>query len=187
MVGLTSLWLPILLSAVGIFVASSITHMVLRYHLTDFQGMPGEDGVLEAMRKAGVQPGNYAFPHGKGIAELKNPEMIKKWEQGPVGMAYVLPSGMPAMGKTLAQWFVYTLIVGFLVAYVTGRTLAPGTEYLQVFRVAGTVAFLAYAGSEPVMSIWKGQKWSTTAKNVFDDFIYAMLTGGVFGWLWPGV
>lgn len=187
MVGLMALWLPILLSAVAVFVASSITRMVLRHHWSDFQGMPGEDGVLEAMRKAGVQPGNYNFPHAKSMAELKKPDVTKKWESGPVGMMYVMPSGLPAMGKALVQWFVYSLIVGFLVAYVTGRTLAPATEYLQVFRVAGTVAFLAYAGSEPVMSIWKGQKWSTTAKNVLDDFIYAMLTGGVFGWLWPGI
>jgi len=73
MVGLTALWLPIVLSAVAVFVASSITHMVLRYHWSDFQKMRGEDGVLEAMRKAGVQPGNYNFPHGKSMAELKSP------------------------------------------------------------------------------------------------------------------
>ena len=187
MVGLMSLWLPILLSAVAVFLASSITHMVLRYHRSDFQGMPGEEGVREAIRKAGVKPGSYMFPHCEDMGELKKPEVIKKWEQGPVGMMHVLPSGPPTMGKALGQWFVYSVIVGFLVAYVTGRTLHAGTEYLQVFRVAGTVAFLAYAGAEPMMSIWKGQKWSTTAKNVFDDFIYAMLTGGVFGWLWPGV
>ena len=185
MVGLTSLWLPILLSSAAVFVASFITHMVLTYHRSDFQGMPGEEGVREAIRKAGVKPGTYMFPHCENPSELKNPEVLKKWEQGPVGMMYILPSGPPAMGKSLVQWFVYSLVVGFLVAYVTGRTLAAGTEYLQVLRVAGTVAFLAYAGAEPVMSIWKGQRWSTTAKNIFDDFIYAMLTGGVFGWLWP--
>ena len=186
MVGFGALWLPIVLSAVAVFVASAITRMVLRYHWNDFTGMPGESGVLETMRKAGVQPGNYSFPHCTGAAEMNDPDMKKKWEQGPVGMIYVLPNGPPAMGKSLIQWFVYSLVVSFLVAYVTGRTLAPGTEYLQVFRVAATVAFLAYAGAEPVMSIWKGQKWSTTAKNVFDDFIYALLTGGMFGWLWPG-
>lgn len=186
MVGFGALWLPILLSAVAIFVASSITHMVLRYHWSDYQGMPDEDGVLEAMRKAGVQPGNYNFPHCESMAELKNPEVLKKWERGPVGILFIMPSGPPSMGKALIQWFVYTLVVGFLVAYVTGRTLAPGTDYLQVFRVAATVAFLAFAGYEPASSIWKGQKWSTTVKNVFDGFIYALLTGGMFGWLWPG-
>jgi len=43
--------------------------MVLRYHWSDFQGMPGEGGVLEAMRKEGVQPGNYNFPHAKSMAQ----------------------------------------------------------------------------------------------------------------------
>ena len=116
---------------------------------------------------------------------MKDPELLKKFEEGPVGFFTILPSGPPAMGKCLLQWFVYSVAISFMVAYVTGRTVAPGTEYLRVFRVAATVAFLAYAGAEPIASIWKGRKWSTTLKNVFDGLIYAWLTGGVFGWLWP--
>jgi hypothetical protein len=116
---------------------------------------------------------------------MGSPEQMEKYKQGPVGYLTVIPSGPPAMGKYLAQWFVYCIVVSFLVAYLTGRALAPGAAYLAVFRIAGTAAFLGYAGAVASESIWKGQSWVTTGKFVFDGLVYGLLTGGVFGWLWP--
>lgn len=185
MVGLAALWLPILLSAVIVFIASSIIHMVLGYHKGDFKGMPGEESVLEAMRKAGVGPGDYSFPRAESMAQLREPAMAEKFERGPVGVMTVHPSGPPAMGGSLMLWFLFGLAVSIMAAYLSGRTQAPGADYVQVFRISSTVAFLAYAGSEPVSSIWYKRKWSTTVKNMFDGLVYALLTGGVFGWLWP--
>ncbi|MCP4200989.1 MAG: hypothetical protein GY769_03555 [bacterium] len=63
MVYLTALWLPILLSAVVVFIASSILHMVLKYHRSDYSAMPGEDNVMAAMRSEKVSPGHYYLPH----------------------------------------------------------------------------------------------------------------------------
>jgi len=186
MVALTSLWLPILLSAVFVFLASSILHMVLTaWHRGDIAQLPGESNVLEAMRKEGVTRGDYYFPYACGMAELKNEETAKKFEQGPVGFLTVLPNGLPAMGSALVQWFVYTVVIAFLTAYVTGRTLGVGAEYLHVFRVSGTVAFLAFSGAAPLASIWKGQKWSTSIKHVIDGWVYSLLVAGTFSWLWP--
>ena len=48
MVSVTALWLPILLSAVIVFVASSIIHMVLPFHRKDYRPVPSEDGVMDA-------------------------------------------------------------------------------------------------------------------------------------------
>lgn len=185
MVGFAALWLPILLSAVIVFIASAVIHMALKYHWSDYSALPGEDNVMEAMRKEGVGPGNYHMPHAGSMAQLRSPEVVEKFTKGPVGFVTIIPSGPPAMGKQLVQWFVFVLVIGVVVAYLTGRTLGPGADYLQVFRVAGTVAFLGFVGAEPVNSIWKGQKWSTSLKNLFDGLVYALLTGGVFGWLWP--
>jgi len=185
MVSIMDLWLPILLSAVIVFLASSLLHMVLKYHKSDYTGMPGEDNVMEAMRREGVGPGDYFMPHCADTAAMKDPAWIAKCEKGPSGIITILPSGPPNMGKSLVLWFVYSLVVGVLVAYVTGRTVAAGAEYLVVHRVAGVAAFLAYAGAQPMNSIWKGQKWSSTIKNIVDGLIYAGLTGGTFGWLWP--
>jgi len=185
MVYLAALWLPIILSAVVVFVASSLLHMLLTYHHHDYGKLPDEDSLLEAMRKAAVGPGNYRFPCPASMKDMSSPEMIDKFKKGPVGIVHVLPSGPPAMPKYLAMWFVYCLFVGFMVAYLTGRTTEPGAHYLGVFRVAGTAAFLGYAVGGLQDSIWRGQLWSTTIKHFVDGLIYALLTAGVFGWLWP--
>lgn len=43
MVTLSALWLPILLSAVIVFVASSIIHMAIPIHKNDYRQLPDED------------------------------------------------------------------------------------------------------------------------------------------------
>lgn len=185
MVYLTELWLPILLSAVFVFVASSIIHMGIGWHRSDYWKLPNEDQVLGAMRTETLRPGLYTFPHSASMKEMATPEMQEKLKKGPCGFLTIVPSGMPSMGKYLGGWFVYCLLVGLLVAYLTGRVMQPGDSYLAVFRVAGTAAFLGYAMGEPVNSIWKGQRWGITLKHMFDGLIYALLTAGTFGWLWP--
>ncbi len=185
MVYLTALWLPIVLSAVVVFVASSIIHMVLKYHNSDYKKLPSEEKVFEALRTPSVAPGTYHFPHCGSLKEAGSPEMMEKFKKGPVGLLTVIPSGPPAMGKGLLLWFIYCLVVSFFVAYLAGRTLSAGTEYLAVFRVAGTAGFLGYAAAHATDSIWKGQAWGTTLKFLFDGLVYGLLTAGVFGWLWP--
>ncbi len=185
MVPITALWLPILLSAVIVFVASSIMHMVLPIHKSDYRKLPEEDRVLDAMRAAGVTPGRmYHFPYTTH-KEMKSPEAVERFKRGPVGLLTVIPSGPPAMGKYLGQWFLYCVVIGVFAAYLTGRTRSSGTQYLEVFRVAGTTAFLGYAAAQIQDSIWKGQSWSVTLKHLFDGLIYGLLTAGTFGWLWP--
>jgi hypothetical protein len=184
MVPLSALWLPIVLSAVIVFVASSIMHMVLPYHHSDYQKLPDEDKVLAAVRAAGVKRGLYVFPFCTH-KEMKSPALIEKYNQGPVGMMTVFPIGPPVMPKFLGLWFAYCLIIGFFVAYLTAHTVASGAYYLAVFRVVGTAAFLAYGLGNMSNSIWKGQTWSMTIKEVIDGLVYALLTAGTFGWLWP--
>jgi hypothetical protein len=184
MVSLTALWLPILLSAVIVFIASSIIHMFLPYHRSDYQKLPDEDKVLGMLRPVGLKRGLYIFPFCTH-KEMKTPAAIEKYNQGPVGMLTVFPSGPPVMPRFLGMWFVFCLVIGVFVAYLTGRTVAPGTPYLAVFRVAGTAAFLTYGLGHVTNSIWGGQPWSVTLKNVFDGLVYGLLTAGTFGWLWP--
>ncbi len=185
MVPISALWIPILLSAVIVFVASSIMHMVLPYHKSDYRKLPDEEKVMDALRAANVTPGpNYHFPHTTH-RDMKSPEAIEKFKRGPVGLLTIMPSGKPAMGKYLGLWFLNCVVVGIFVAYLTGRTRLPGTQYLEVFRMAGATAFMAYGVGQLQDSIWKGQVWSVTLKHVFDGLIFALLTAGTFGWLWP--
>jgi hypothetical protein len=179
------LWLPILLAAVFVFIVSSILHMAIPIHKNDFRKLPDEEAVLAAMRKHGVTPGDYMFPCAASMKEMSSPEMVKKLEQGPVGNMTIIPSGPFNMGRNLLQWFLYCVLIGTFVAYTGMFALPPGSEYGRVFQVTGAAAVLGYAFASIPNSIWKGVSWSTTGRFVVDGVLYALVTAGTFGWLWP--
>jgi hypothetical protein len=181
---LAHLWLPILLSAVIVFIASSIMHTVLKYHQSDCRKFANEEKVLEVLRAENLQRGLYIFPYSEP-KDMKSEAMVEKYKRGPVGMITVMPSGPVAIPKFMAQWFVYCLVISFFVAYLAWHTIAAGANYLMVFRVVGTAGFLAYGISQISNGIWKGQTWSMTIKEVVDGLVYGLLTAGTFGWLWP--
>ncbi|HUB02857.1 MAG TPA: hypothetical protein VL983_09230 [Terriglobales bacterium] len=184
MVALAALWLPIVVAAVIVFIASSIMHMVLPYHRSDYSQLPDEDKIRATLRAANLKRGLYVFPFCTH-KEMKSPAMVEKYKEGPVGLITVMPNGAPAMGKFLGQWFLFCLIVSFFVAYLTAHTVPQGAHYLKVFRVAGTAAFLAYGLGHLSDGIWKGQLWAMAIKETIDGLVYGLLTAGVFGWLWP--
>lgn len=183
---LAHLWLPILLSAIFVFVVSSILHMLIPIHKGDFKKLPGEAELMAAMRSQQVQPGEYMFPCPASMKDMHSPEMIEKYKTGPVGTMTVMPSGECKMGKNLVKWFLYSILIGVFTAYIGYHGLGPGAEYLTVFRVTGAAAVLAYAFANVPNSIWRGARWSTTLKFVFDGILYGLVTAGTFGWLWPG-
>jgi len=185
MVPLTSLVVPIVLSAVLVFVASAIFHMVLPFHRKDYRKVPAEDDVMAALRPFNLAPGDYVMPLAEPPARMDSPEMIEKMTKGPVVMMTVMPSGPPAMGATFGLWFAFCLAVSVFAGYVAGRALAPGASYLHVFRFAGTVAFVGYSVALWQNSIWFKRDWGTTLRATIDGLIYGMLTAGAFGWLWP--
>lgn len=185
MVELVSLWLPILLSAVAVFVVSSIIHMALGYHAADWGKVPAEDAVLDAMRGFKIPRGDFMLPWPTSPAEARSPAFIEKRNRGPVIAMTVFPAGPSSMGKSLVLWFVYTIVVSVFAGYVAAITLPPGAPYLSAFRIAGTVAFAGYALALWQDSIWYGKSWGTAARSTIDGLIYALFTGGVFGWLWP--
>lgn len=185
MVTLMSMWLPILLAAVIVFIASSIIHMLLPYHRSDFGKIPSEDEVMGALGKFNIPPGDYVIPHAGSSENMKSPEFIEKANKGPVAFMTVIENGPPKMGGSLVMWFLYSVLVGIFAAYIAGRALAPGAAYLDVFRFVGTTAFTGYALALLQNSIWYKRSWSATLKSVFDGLIYSFLTAGTFGWLWP--
>ncbi|HVH68686.1 MAG TPA: hypothetical protein VM716_12535 [Gemmatimonadales bacterium] len=185
MTALAALWLPILLSAVIVFVASSIIHVVLPWHKSDYPKLPNEDQVMNALRPLNIPPGDYMMPRPPSRQALRSPEFQDKMKKGPVVMMTVMPSGVTGMGKSLAQWFVYCVVVGVFAAYVTGRALPLVAPYPAVFRFAGVTAFIGYSLALWPMSVWYRRSWLTTIKGTLDGLIYGLLTAGTFGWLWP--
>jgi hypothetical protein len=185
MVPLTSLLIPILLSAVIVFVASSIIHMVLGYHRSDFRALAKEDEVQGALRRFAIAPGDYVLPAPSGAQGMKSPEFIERRRKGPVAIMTVIPAGDVAMGTSLALWFVYGVIVSLFAAYIASRALPPGADYLSVFRFVGTTAFAGYSLALLQNSIWFRRNWGMTLRSMLDGLIYSLLTAGTFGWLWP--
>jgi hypothetical protein len=185
MTPLTSLIVPILLSAVAVFVVSFLVHMVLRYHRNDFRALPNEDAAMNALRPLNIPPGEYVMPFAGDPSRMKDPDFIQKWQRGPVAFFTIFPNDKMTMAPQLAQWFVYSVIVSYFAAYIASRALPPNAAYLDVFRFAGATAFFCYAVGVWPQSIWYKRAWSTTIKNTIDGLLYALVTGGVFGWLWP--
>jgi len=186
MIPLTMMWLPIVVSAVFVFIVSAIMHTVAPHHRNDFSRLPDEDRVLESLRHADLRPGDYVVPFASSPKEMEDPAYLEKVKRGPVAFVSVIPSGPPSLVKPLVQWFVYTLVVSIIAGYVASRALTLGADYLDVFRFAGTAAFAAYVPGVWQQSIWGGRSWRTTLKSSFDGLVYALVTAGVFGWLWPG-
>lgn len=185
MTALSHLWLPVLLSAVLVFLMSSVIHMASSWHRNDYSKVPNEDRVMDALRPLTIPPGDYMMPRPMSTQEMRSPEFLEKMNKGPVMVLTVVPAGPPAMGKNLAQWFAYSVVVGGFAAYVASRALPPGAEYLSVFRFTGATAFAGYALGLWQMSIWYRRSWTSTIKATVDGLIYALLTAGTFGWLWP--
>lgn len=185
MVPVLSLWAPILLSAVIVFVVSSIIHMFLGYHANDFRKLAKEDDVLEAFRRAGVKPGDYVAPHSGSAAGMKDPAFIERRKRGPVLIMTVEAGGDMAMGTTFVLWFLNAVVVSLFAGYIASRALPYDAHYLDVFRFVGASAFMGYSLGLLQNSIWYKRAWGSTLKSVFDGLVYALLTAGTFGWLWP--
>ena len=185
MVGLSALWMPILVSAVFVFITLMIIHMIPGWHQDDMTAVPGEDSVMETLRGLKVQPGEYRFPYGRTTADMTSPVFVEKMKTGPVGTMSIRPNGELPFGKMLGLWFVYALIIAVFAAYITGRTRELGAPFLEVFRVSGAVTFCCYAVAHWQNWIWWGKSTRFTLTHSVDGLVYALVTGATFGWLWP--
>jgi hypothetical protein len=180
-----TLWLPILLSAVAVFVLSSIIHMGGFWHKNDYRRVPNEDAVRSSLGPLAIPPGDYMVPRPEGPGDMKSPEFAEKMRTGPNLIMTVLPTGAWSMTTNLVQWFLYLVLVGMFSAWVAGLVLPAGADAYLVFHFVAITAFIGYTLALWQMSIWYQRAWSTTIKATFDGLIYALVTGAIFSWLWP--
>ncbi len=183
---LLSLWLPILLSAVVVFVISSLIHMVTKWHAGDYSALANEDAVREAIRAGNPAPGRYVLPHCADMKDMGNEAMLKKFQEGPVGHVTILPNGQHNMGKYLGQWFLWSLAIAVIAAYLAARLFGLDPNYARAAaKLVGAVTFIAHGFGTVSESIWMGRPWSTSGKFLLDAALYAVGSGLVFYWLWP--
>ena len=181
---ISTLWMPILLSAVFVFIVSSIIHMVLGYHASDYKQVPDEDRVMDTLRGLNIPPGDYAVPKAQSMKDMNSESFKAKMAKGPVMMMHVRKPGI-GMGSSLVQWFLYSVVVSIFTAYIVFHTISADAEYLTVHRIAGCAAFMGYGLGIIQDAIWHSKGWGATWKSVFDALVYGLVTGGTFGWLWP--
>ena len=155
MLGFTIWWLPMLLSAVAVFLVSSLVHMVLPWHKNDYPKLANEDAVLDALRPLAIPPGDYMLPRPADRADMRSPEFAEKLRRGPIVIMTTWPGGSMSMGRNLAGWFVYLIIVGWFTGHITYVATSSGkpAEYV-VLHTVGLTAWLAYSAALWQMSIW---------------------------------
>lgn len=181
---LQTLWMPILVSGIAVFILSAMVWTVFPHHKTEWRRLPNEDAAMDALRAGNPTPGLYSFPHATDMKEMGNPDFVAKMQRGPVGYLTLVPNGPPAMGPMMAKSVVYNLIVALFVGYVAFHAIDPASEYLQVFRIVGTVMFMTCALGTVPDAIWFGKPWKSWALHAGDSLLYALVTAGIFGWLW---
>ena len=185
MISFAQLWLPVLVSAVAVFVASSLIHMVSPWHKSDYPRLPNEDAVSDALRPLAIPPGDYLLPRAGSMAEHNSPEYRERLDRGPNVLMTVLPNGYRPMGPIFVQWFVFIVAVSLLASHVASRGLSANAPRAYVFHEVALVSFAAYGLALWPLSIWYSRAWSITLKATVDALIYGVITGLVFQFMWP--
>lgn len=185
MAALASLWLPILVAALAVFFASSLVHMVFRWHQSDYRRLADEDAVRAALRQSGDGPGQYHTPWCEGMKEVQSEAMQAKFREGPVAIVTLVAPGAPKMGPMLGRWFVLNLVLAAVVAAIVLQVYGAGADPHFAGHLAGLITLLAYGGGSLSQSIWMGKPWTNTAKDLLDALIYGTVTALAFWWLWP--
>jgi hypothetical protein len=181
---LADLWLPILLSTVGVWIASAIVWMALPHHKRDLDPLPDEAGFIAHLRAINLLRGNYAIPDSSDHSRMKDPEMQRCWKEGPCGFITLIHTP-PSMPRNMMLSVLTHLVVSFLIAYVGAITLARGTDFAKVFQVLGTVGVLSYSFAFIPHNIWFGAKPRATVMCIIDGVVYGLITGAVFAAMWP--
>ena len=182
---LNDLWLPIIVSGVGVFIMSALVWTALPHHKKEFAAVPNEVAVMDAMRVGGITPGRYVTPFMGDRARMQTPEGQALLERGPIAYVTVQRPGMPNMGPMMLQSLLSATVISCFVAYLAWHALTPAATYLEVFRITGTATFMAYALGPISESIWFARPWKSQLLNLVDSLLYAGVAGGIFGWLWP--
>lgn len=182
---LLQLWLPILVAAIAVFVASSLVHMVFKWHNSEYRALPNDDEVRKALGNADLTPGMYVTPHCVDMKDMGNEAMQEKFIKGPVAFITMRPPGAPAMGQYLTQWFILNIVVAALGAVIALLAFGIQADAAQAGHLIGIFTMIAYGCGSVQDSIWMGRSWSETLKNLLDAAIYGAVTGLAFWQLWP--
>lgn len=181
---LLSLWLPVLVSSIVVFMASFVAWMVLPHHKSDWSKLGKEEEFTAALNSLEVTPGQYMFPYFSDAAEMKSDDFKARWAAGPRGTLSIW-AGEPNMGLNLLWTFLFYIVTGIFIAYLGKIGLPAGAAFVDVFRFTTTAAILAHCFGNIPNAIWFKKKGRSVVNDLLDGIVYGVLTGLVFAWLWP--
>ncbi|MFK7759798.1 MAG: hypothetical protein AB8C13_07625 [Phycisphaerales bacterium] len=184
MISIVELWLPILVSAVAVFFASSIIWMILPYHKKDIRFMPSEDEFSKAIDQLNIEPGLYMYPNCADPKEMKSDAFVAKWKSGPWGTITVMGSP-PNFAKNLLKTFVSYLAITAMCGYLASMSLSAGADSMMVFRFVGTAAILGFCMGSFAGDFFLGKPARFIFTSFIDGLIFAFITAGVFCIMWP--
>jgi len=188
MVHLPELWLTILIATVAVFFASSIMWMLMPHHKKDIQFLEeNEKGYIDAMKSLDIKPGLYMYPgcdHSKSQSDERKTQIKENWDAGPWGVLTIY-SGKPNFGMNLIKTFLAFLVITIFVAYITGIGVAPGADYMHVFRVAGATALLGHCMGGLCGAFFMGKPTRFIITDFIDGVVYALITAGILASMWP--
>lgn len=182
---LLALWLPILVTAIGVFVASSLVHMVFKYHNSEYRGLNNEDAIRDVMRVASLTPGLYVTPKCNDVKAMSSETMIKKYVEGPVAHITIMANGAPNMGRALGLWFLWSVLVAAFAALIALHTIPLNGNAAMAAHVIALISFVMYGAGSVQDFIWMGKPFSSMMKYLLDALIYSIVTALSFMWLWP--
>ena len=174
------LWLPIIIATVALWFMSFIAWAILPHHFGDRTKVDNEDALMEYLRSNNVASGNYLFPFAATSAEQRTKEYADKYTAGPRGTLNLYE--MPNMGKNMGLTIAYFFVTVFTIAYIVHVACPPGSEFVKVFRIAGTIGVLNYASSGILNRIWFTERMWT---GIVDGVAYGIALGLIFASMWP--
>lgn len=181
------LWLPIVVSAAFVFIASAAIWMATPMHKNDYKNLGDkEDAVLSVLKNEKLAPGIYCVPWMMCEKGADQKAATERYNAGPWATLAVSAS-KPSFPMSLILWFINCLLISAMVGYITFHTLPNNPHYLKVFQAAGTAATLAYCGYLLPLAAWHSVPMKQLPAKFIDGMIYACVTAGTFGWLWPKV
>lgn len=178
------LWLPILLSTFGLWILSFVAWVILPHHYADKAKVGDEEGLMNYIKQAGIGPGNYFFPYCASAKEQGDKAYVERYSNGPRGTLNVY--AVPNMGANMLKTILYFFVTVATIGYITHVACPPGdaaTDFMKVFRVAGTIAVLTYGSSGLLNRVWFTERMWT---HIVDGIVYGLVAGLIFAAMWPG-
>ncbi|RMD91714.1 MAG: hypothetical protein D6814_17875 [Calditrichaeota bacterium] len=170
-----------LLAGLGVFVWSSISHIVLPIGEAGIRYLPNESAVVSTLRENLSESGFYFFPGmqiDKTLSAEQQQAAQKAWQekyrQGPVGILVYHPAGMEPFSITqLLLELLFDIFAAWVAAYLLSNTLGTAMGFWR--RVLFVALLGLFASFVIDFSYWNWYGFPTS-------FTLAALSDQVIGW-----